>query len=170
MKGCLSSRSNNRAGRFLGPNAKKKNNNKSAYILFLRPRLFFLKRTDRTTAAAAATSPTGGSEGPRREILFVPAVQVGHVFQQDIPTEGEVNYEQTGHNGMWSWIWRCTKRWSYSLKILPSPPLSGLWELIKHWTAWGHALATSEKEGEKILFFNYPDLTVRWIHYCAAPL
>lgn len=88
---------------------KKKSNNKSAYILFFKaPALSFffsfLKRTDRTTAAAAATSPTGGSEGPRREILFVPAVQVGRVFQQDIPTEGEVNYEQTGHNGMWSWI------------------------------------------------------------------
>ncbi|KAM3596732.1 uncharacterized protein V6R79_019559 [Siganus canaliculatus] len=28
----------------------------------------------------------------------------GRVFQQDIPTEGEVNYEQTLHNGIWSRI------------------------------------------------------------------
>lgn len=50
------------------------------------------------SAAAVAASPTDGSEFPWREILFVWAVRAGRVFQQDIPTEGEVNYEQTLHN------------------------------------------------------------------------
>lgn len=118
-----------------------------------------------TTASAAATSPTDGSECPWREILFVPAVRAGRVFQQDIPTEGEVNYEQTPHNRIWSWIWCFTKQWSYSLKILPSLPPSSplsLWELIKHWTAWGQALAQSEKEKD---LFYHPILTVRWISH-----
>lgn len=41
------------------------------------------------------------------------------------------------------------------------PPLS-LWDLIKHWTAWGQALAQSEKEKD---LFYYPILTVHWINY-----
>lgn len=99
--------------------------------------------TDQTRDAASAASPTDGSESPCREILFVPAQRV---FQQDVPTEGEVNYEQTLHKGIWSWIWCSTKHRSYSLKIVASYPRQVLRELIKHWTAWGQASAQSEKE------------------------
>lgn len=156
---------------FFQPNIRKEeNNNKSLRLSFSSLGLYKQPIGHMTTESAAAASPTDGSECPWREILFVPAVLAGHVFQQDIPTEGEVNYEQTLHNRIWSWIWCFTKRWSYSLKILLSPPPhhhtapSSLWELIKHWTAWGQALPQSEKE--RLLY--YPILTVCWINYFIA--
>lgn len=51
--------------------------------------------------------------------------------------------------------------WRFCRLSPPSSPLS-LWELIKHWTAWGQALAQSEKEKD---LFYYPILTVRWISH-----
>lgn len=90
---------------FFQPNIRKEeNNNKSLRLSFSSPGLYKQPIGHMTTESAAATSPTDGSECPWREILFVPAVLAGRVFQQDIPTEGEVNYEQTLHNRIWSWI------------------------------------------------------------------
>lgn len=96
--------SDNKSLTDLQANTSQKNNNRSFCWSFTGLGLYKKQIRQMTRASAAAASPTDGSEFPWREILFVWAVQAGRVFQQDIPTEGEVNYEQTLHKRIWSWI------------------------------------------------------------------
>ena len=63
---------------------------------------FYKEQIGPMRAASAVSAASAAASW--REILFVPAVRAGRVFQQDIPTEGEVNYEQTRHKGIRGWI------------------------------------------------------------------
>lgn len=119
---------------------------------------FFPKATDRTAVAAvAAASPAGGSEFPRREILFVPALRLS-----------------TGcPNRRWGQLWANGPQWDPAPDPTPHKaaviffedfavsPQSSLRELIKHWTAWGCGGGGGREGSSSVITPDWLDCTVK---------
>lgn len=188
MKGCLSFRSNNRGvqifffqskARWDKKKKKKSPNKRTAtnlclslsgltLFVFFSLSLSFLKSN-------RSDSGSGGGNISRRRLRvslegnpFCPgAPSFNRMYQQKVrstmsklatmASRAGFDVAQSGRHILWRFC---------------RLPLSSLWELIKHWTAWGRASAPREGGGrkKKILLCNHPDWldctrkTMLWQH------